>query len=205
MGITSQLPRRQLPRETLLPRASRLWADRSFVRQSRCRKLSARSCPPCRLSGAALFRLSVRTQRSVPRTSTMRSGRQGEDTILELLDALQQRSETVESITGLSWRRGSQSVHNKDRKFSSASLNRMLPYDKLPNPRQYLVNTYLGRRTIGYQAALGCRFRCTFCGVASMFRGKMALPPAERLHEDLRFMRDRLGRRRHSILRSQFL
>ena len=34
----------------------------------------------------------------------------------------------------------------------------MLPYDKLQNPQQYLTNTYLGRRTIGYQAALGCRY-----------------------------------------------
>ena len=119
---------------------------------------------------------------------------QGEETFLELLDALAHQSgDSLESISGLSWRRGSEIVHNKDRRFSNVSLNRMLPYDKLPNPRQYLVNTYLGRRTIGYQAALGCRFRCTFCGVATMFRGKMALPPAERLHEDLRYMRDRLG------------
>jgi anaerobic magnesium-protoporphyrin IX monomethyl ester cyclase len=118
---------------------------------------------------------------------------QGEDTFLELLNALNQRGESLEPIAGLSWRRGSEIVHNKDRKFSSVSLNRMLPYDKLENPRQYLTNTYLGRRTIGYQAALGCRFRCTFCGVAKMFQGKMALPPAERLEQDLQFMKDRFG------------
>jgi radical SAM superfamily enzyme YgiQ (UPF0313 family) len=119
---------------------------------------------------------------------------QGEDTFVELLQALSAgRAETLESIPGLSWKLRGQAVHNKDRKFSAASLNRMLPYDKLENPRQYLTNTYLGRRTIGYQAALGCRYRCTFCGVASMFRGKMALPPAERLEQDLTFMRDRFG------------
>ena len=119
---------------------------------------------------------------------------QGEDTFVELLQALSlRRAEALDSIPGLSWKLRGQAVHNKDRKFSSASLNRMLPYDKLENPRQYLTNTYLGRRTIGYQAALGCRYRCTFCGVASMFRGKMALPPAERLEQDLAFMRDRFG------------
>jgi radical SAM superfamily enzyme YgiQ (UPF0313 family) len=118
---------------------------------------------------------------------------QGEDTLLELLEALPQRGESLESVTGLSWRREAEIVHNRDRKFSSSSLNRMLPYDKLENPRQYLTNTYLGRRTIGYQAALGCRFRCTFCGVATMFRGKMALPPAARLEQDLHYMQDRLG------------
>src|SRR5262249_3313443 len=53
--------------------------------------------------------------------------------------------------------------------------------------------TYLGRRTTGYQAALGCRYRCSFCGVAAMFRGKTALPEAERLGRDLRLLQSRLG------------
>ena len=119
---------------------------------------------------------------------------QGEDTFVELLNALAEwRDETLDSIPGLTWRRGSQIVHNKDRIFSASSLNRMLPYDRLDNPRQYLTNTYLGSRTLGYQAALGCRFRCTFCGVATMFRGKMALPTAIRLEQDLGFMKDRFG------------
>ena len=119
---------------------------------------------------------------------------QGEETFLELLAALTKGSaESVDSIPGLTWRAHGGVVHNKDRVFSAASLNRMLPYDKLANPKQYLTNTYLGRRTIGYQASLGCRFRCNFCGVAAMFRGKMALPPAARLEQDLRFMQDRFG------------
>jgi anaerobic magnesium-protoporphyrin IX monomethyl ester cyclase len=119
---------------------------------------------------------------------------QGEDALVELLDALAaRRTEAIASVAGLSWRPGGEIVHNKDRVFSSASLGRMLPYDRLDNPRQYLKKTYLGQRTAGYQAALGCRFRCTFCGVATMFRGKMALPAAARLEQDLAFMKDRLG------------
>jgi len=69
----------------------------------------------------------------------------------------------------------------------------MLPYDRLDNPRQYLPRTYLGARTAGYQSGLGCRFRCTFCGVARMFRGSMALPSAGGLQQDLQFLRDRMG------------
>ena len=119
---------------------------------------------------------------------------QGEDTLVELLDALADgRDEALDSIPGLTWRRRGQTVHNKDRIFSAASLGRMLPYDRLENPQQYLTKTYLGSRTLGYQAALGCRFRCTFCGVATMFRGKMALPTAARLEQDLGFMKERFG------------
>jgi anaerobic magnesium-protoporphyrin IX monomethyl ester cyclase len=119
---------------------------------------------------------------------------QGDSTLVELLDALA-AGESAEfgSIAGLSWRRSEQSVHNRERPFTAASLNRMLPYDQLDDPQQYLTHTYLGRRTAGYQAGLGCRFRCTFCGVATMFRGKLALPPAARLQQDLEFMTSRLG------------
>ncbi len=117
---------------------------------------------------------------------------QGEQTFVELLDALA-GGRDLASIAGLTWRSDSAIVHNSERKFSAASLARRLPYEGLERPEQYLVHTYLGRRTIGYQAALGCRFRCTFCGVATMFRGKTALLPAERLEQDLQFMRDRFG------------
>jgi radical SAM superfamily enzyme YgiQ (UPF0313 family) len=119
---------------------------------------------------------------------------QGEATFLELLNSLPREPEaTFYAVPGLSWRHRDQVEHNQDRKFSAASLGRMLPYEKLANPRRYLTRTYLGTRTAGYQAALGCRFRCTFCGVATMFRGKMALPAADRLEEDLTFMKARYG------------
>jgi radical SAM superfamily enzyme YgiQ (UPF0313 family) len=119
---------------------------------------------------------------------------QGEETLSELMDSRAAGDATLlPAISGLSWRRDGEIVHNRERSFSAAGLNRMLAYDTLDDPRQYLPATYLGRRTAGYQAGLGCRFRCTFCGVASMFRGRMALPAAVRLEQDLAFLRDRLG------------
>ena len=119
---------------------------------------------------------------------------QGEDTFTQLFDTLSRHDEdAVAAIAGLSWRRQEQIVHNKERTFSARSLATRLPYERLENPRRYLTKTYLGQRTAGYQAALGCRFRCTFCGVASMFRGKMALPAAARLEQDLEFLSTGLG------------
>jgi radical SAM superfamily enzyme YgiQ (UPF0313 family) len=117
---------------------------------------------------------------------------QGERAFVELLDAIDGH-DGLERIAGLSWRRGGEIVHNPDRPFSAQSLEGMLPYHRLENPTLYLPRTYLGRRTAGYQAALGCRFRCTFCGVAAMFRGKTALPPAARLEQDLRYLTGSLG------------
>lgn len=119
---------------------------------------------------------------------------QGEVTLTEVLDAIfRGEGDRVSAIAGLSWRTGEQVVHNKNRPFSPAGLARILPYDRLGDPRQYLAKTYLGRRTTGYQAALGCRFRCTFCGVAAMFRGKTALPAPQRLQQDLEYLTGELG------------
>ena len=117
---------------------------------------------------------------------------QGESTLMSLLDALFEGGTPLAAIDGLSWHSDAGIVHNKNRGFSPAGLARALPYEQLGDPRQYLIRTFLGRRTSGYQAAIGCRFRCTFCGVASMFRGKTALPAPERLEHDLRHL-EQLG------------
>jgi radical SAM superfamily enzyme YgiQ (UPF0313 family) len=103
------------------------------------------------------------------------------------------RRDGLAGIPGVSWRGTDAVVHNPDRAFSAAGLAQRLPYQRLENPRRYLGKTYLGYRTTGYQAALGCRFRCTFCGVAALFRGKTALPAADRLDHDLRYLKHELG------------
>lgn len=120
---------------------------------------------------------------------------QGEDTLRELLQALfsADSSPAFDRIAGLSWRGSGEMLHNIDRSFSATGLAAGLPYELLRDPLQYLKPTYLGRRTVAYQAALGCRFRCTFCGVAAMFKGKTALPAAVRLREDLHFLKERFG------------
>jgi len=115
----------------------------------------------------------------------------GEIAIAELLDALPARE--LGGIAGLSWKQGDAVVHNVDRKSRDDRPDTPLPYDLLGDPRAYLARTFLGNRTAVHQAALGCRFRCTFCGVAAMFSGATFLPPAERLERDLTFLKESLG------------
>jgi len=119
---------------------------------------------------------------------------QGEEVMAELLRALAAGANgDVKSIAGLTWKRSGATVHNIDRPFADRRAASPLPYDLLGDPRKYLLNTFLGARTAAHQAALGCRFRCTFCGVAGMFNGATALPPSARLERDLLFLRDRIG------------
>jgi radical SAM superfamily enzyme YgiQ (UPF0313 family) len=119
---------------------------------------------------------------------------QGEATFTELLDALDVGDRArLAQIAGLSWKQDSGIVHNPDRAFAGPRPTRPLSFDRFEDPKVYLGHTCLGRRTAGYQAAVGCRFRCTFCGVAAMFRGKTALPSELRLDHDLTYLSRTLG------------
>lgn len=119
---------------------------------------------------------------------------QGEDTFAELLRALAARdSATLGAVKGLSWRRGGAVVNNAERAIDGSRIAPRLRYDKLADPKAYLVKTFLGQRTAAHQAALGCRFRCTFCGVAAMFGGATVLPPADRLDRDLALLKREIG------------
>jgi anaerobic magnesium-protoporphyrin IX monomethyl ester cyclase len=118
----------------------------------------------------------------------------GEATLKELLAAIGAREErALGRIDGLVWKRDGQIVHNSERAFADRRSPRILPYDLLTDPRAYLAPTFLGRRTAAHQASVGCRFRCTFCGVAAMFRGATGLPPAARLERDLNWLKERIG------------
>jgi radical SAM superfamily enzyme YgiQ (UPF0313 family) len=118
---------------------------------------------------------------------------QGEAGMLALLDALVEGRRNLQGIAGLCWRNGNEVVVNTGAPFESRFSAAPLPYGKLGDPRRYLVKTFLGARTAAHQAAVGCRFRCTFCGVAGMFNGATALPPAQRLDHELAYLKNVIG------------
>jgi radical SAM superfamily enzyme YgiQ (UPF0313 family) len=120
---------------------------------------------------------------------------QGEDSLAELVSALGRggSDEELGRIGGLSWRRDGGIVHNPSRGFSRGAAALVLPYEKLGDPEKYLSGTFLGRRTAVHQASIGCRFHCTFCGVAAMFGGATSLPSTERLERELSYLKYELG------------
>jgi radical SAM superfamily enzyme YgiQ (UPF0313 family) len=125
---------------------------------------------------------------------------QGEEAFGALVDAIRAGAATrhapndaLAAVPGISWRRDSVVVSNPSSALSRAHVSPALRYDDLPDPRAYLARTFLGSRTAGHQGALGCRFRCTFCGVAAMFNGATLLPPAERLDRDLKILKHQIG------------
>jgi radical SAM superfamily enzyme YgiQ (UPF0313 family) len=103
----------------------------------------------------------------------------GEGTLIELLERW--RSASLDDVSGISWHRDSVVVHNPERPLRPPDLLPPLPYHRLPDVEAYLQPTFMGRRTGVHQAAVGCRYRCTFCGVVSMFNGQTRLQAPEHL------------------------
>jgi anaerobic magnesium-protoporphyrin IX monomethyl ester cyclase len=128
---------------------------------------------------------------------------QGEETLLQLLARLPDAGPpaaldsardpaAIRDVAGLTWKSGGQAVHNPDRRPIDPGALPPLPYQRLDVPG-YLRPSFMGARTAVHQAALGCRFKCEFCGVVSMWNGHTALDAPARLAAALGTLRDRWG------------
>jgi len=101
---------------------------------------------------------------------------QGEDTLLELLDALR-GSRDLSRIRGLAFKDPfGLHVHTAERPLKAPDDFPWPPYHRL-DPAKYIARTFLGSRTAVHQASIGCPFRCNFCGVVPVYdREKMESP-----------------------------
>jgi anaerobic magnesium-protoporphyrin IX monomethyl ester cyclase len=116
---------------------------------------------------------------------------QGEETFIELLEALRGRR-TLTSVRGLAFKDSfGLHVHNADRPLRSPNDFPWLPYDSLPSIEKYFLPTFLGRRTAVHQASIGCPFRCQFCGVVPIFDGRQKTETPARTAEVLTLLKHR--------------
>jgi radical SAM superfamily enzyme YgiQ (UPF0313 family) len=118
---------------------------------------------------------------------------QGERSLEALLDALPLSPASLESVKGISWKRDGEPVHNPEAPFVPPETLPTLPYAGLGDVARFMQPSCLGRRTAVHQAAIGCRYRCSFCGVVSMFNGTTILDAPTRLYESGRRLRDEWG------------
>jgi radical SAM superfamily enzyme YgiQ (UPF0313 family) len=129
---------------------------------------------------------------------------QGEATLLELLDRLPtagppsptdsaRDAAAISDVAGITWKRDGHAIHNPDRPALHPAELPLLPYEGMGNMERYLTPTFMGSRTIVHQAAIGCRYKCEFCGVVSMWNGKTVLDDPSRIETAVAILRDRWG------------
>jgi anaerobic magnesium-protoporphyrin IX monomethyl ester cyclase len=93
---------------------------------------------------------------------------QGEDTLLELLDAVRGKR-SLDSIAGLSYK-DAFGLHraNRERPMKGPDHFPWFPYHRVP-VKKYLRPSFFGKRTAVHHASIGCPFNCSFCGVHAAY------------------------------------
>jgi len=102
---------------------------------------------------------------------------QGEDTLLELLDA-RRGKRSLEDIKGLSYKDVfGLHRHNPERPMKGPDAFPWSPFHRVP-VEKYLRPSFFGKRTAVHHASIGCPFRCSFCGVHAAYgtREKLETP-----------------------------
>ncbi len=121
------------------PPASRSWAVRNCARQSRYRKPSAQSGPPCRSSGAAHFPTVCPDAALNAAYVDFAVRGQGEHALWNCCDALHvSAANRCNQFRACPGAEATRSCTTRIGNSPPPASNRMLPYDKLANPRQYL-------------------------------------------------------------------
>ena len=117
---------------------------------------------------------------------------QGEDTLLELIDALRGKRE-MKSINGLSYK-DEFGLHrnNPERAMKGPDSFPWSPFHRLP-VEKYLRPSFFGKRTAVHHASIGCPFNCSFCGVHAAYGREERMESPERTAEILQHLVDKYG------------
>src|SRR5436190_20260600 len=119
----------------------------------------------------------------------------GDKSFPALLNALE-NNQPYELINNLIYKSDGQLIKNKkDELYEQDQLPR-LPYETLNTYypiRKYLGKTYLGTKTIAYHASVGCPFKCSFCAVVPIYEGRWKGKSAQKIYNDIRFLKDKYG------------
>ncbi len=115
---------------------------------------------------------------------------QGEDTFLELLEALR-GNRPMDGILGLSYKEaGLLQRHNPERPMKSPDVYPWLPYHRLP-VEKYIRPSYFGRRTTVHHASIGCPFQCNFCGIHAAYGNRELMESPARTAAILKDQQDK--------------
>jgi anaerobic magnesium-protoporphyrin IX monomethyl ester cyclase len=117
---------------------------------------------------------------------------QGEDTLLELIDALRGKR-NLDSIRGLSYK-DVFGLHrnNPERPMKGPDSFPWSPFHRIP-VEHYLRPSFFGKRTAVHHASIGCPFNCTFCGVHAAYGRDEKMESPERTVAILKHLVDRYG------------
>jgi len=116
---------------------------------------------------------------------------QGEQTILELMRALRDKS-SLDAIAGLTYRDDGGVRRTPPRMLTPLDDLPEWPYHRLPMER-YFHSHYLGRRVATHHSSFGCPFACNFCAVVGMSNRKWVAQSPARVGAVLETFKSKYG------------
>lgn len=117
---------------------------------------------------------------------------QGEDTLLELIQALRGQRK-FETIAGLSYKDiFGLHRHNPERPMKGPDAFPWSPFHRIP-VEKYLRPSFFGKRTASHQASIGCPFRCSFCGIHAAYGNQERMESPSRTEAILRHLAANYG------------
>jgi len=117
---------------------------------------------------------------------------QGEDTLLELIDAIRGKR-PLDAIHGLSYKdMFGLHRHNPERLMKGPDAFPWPPFHRVP-VEKYLRPSFFGKRTAAHHASIGCPFHCSFCGVHAAYGTRELLESPARTEAILRHLKMEFG------------
>jgi anaerobic magnesium-protoporphyrin IX monomethyl ester cyclase len=117
---------------------------------------------------------------------------QGEETLMELLDALR-GIRSLDSVKGLLYKdRFGLHRDNGERAMKGPDEFPWSPFHRVP-VNAYLRPSFFGKRTAVHHASIGCPFNCSFCGVHAAYGNKEKMESPERTVAILTHLVERYG------------
>ena len=115
---------------------------------------------------------------------------EGEETFVELTDAIINKK-PLKGILGVWYKENGEIKSNPDR--PPVDLNKLprVPYDMLDDIEKYIWVRDDGVRVMNYMSSRGCPQLCTFCYVASFYKSRWKQLSAEKVLDDLEYLKNR--------------
>lgn len=105
----------------------------------------------------------------------------------------QVRERELQSISNLIYKDNGKII--KTHKITTIDMDALprLPYQVLEARyplKKYFGKTHLGKSTAMYHSSFGCPFTCSFCGIVPVFEARWKGHSAQRIYEDIRFLKN---------------
>ena len=115
---------------------------------------------------------------------------EGEETFMELADAIINKK-PLKGILGVWYKENGEIKSNPDR--PPIDLNKLprIAYDTLDDIEKYVWVREDGVRVMNYMSSRGCPQLCTFCYIANFYKSKWKQLAAERVLDDLEYLKNR--------------